>query len=214
MHFWLWKDRVLQGHTWSVSLFCSSSFPVGLSVSQSGTIWYIRLHSWPQKYLLFLVCTHLFCHLHFFWFGRSECSAAAVSLLKDSDSHSLCSLPHERAALRNMFASFVCLIKHVIVFELLLSLRFYETWIMSGNAKMCCRGEECMRKTWLVTFTHSSRSLTMKQLFTLYILGWNRRQHNNNNNNFDDLFLNFSFCRSVFQHISFVIKAGICWTYM
>lgn len=71
------------------------------------------VHSWPQKYWLFLVHTHLSCHLHFFWFGRSFffTSAALVSCVKIliiflTISHNLCSLPQYRVALmKHVFLS-------------------------------------------------------------------------------------------------------------
>lgn len=106
-------------------------------------VWHNLVHGWPQKYWLFLVHTHLSCHLHFFWFGRSFFfffftsvrSAALVSCVKIliiflTISHNLCSLPQDRVAL----------MKHVFLSLCLFDQECNPFWAWSQNRNWVCYG--------------------------------------------------------------------------
>lgn len=80
--FWLWRDapRV----TRPASLFFILTFPKGpIPVARFGTIWSIRLHSWPQEYWLFSVHTRISYLLSFafFWVWLILCWHQRVQLV-------------------------------------------------------------------------------------------------------------------------------------
>lgn len=144
---------MLRGHTWSTSLFRIFTFPEGLfpwpSLAQSGTSYCIVGHkntgcSW------FALISPVICIFSGLadYLLTSVRSAVVVSCSKIPIifliSHNLCSFPQHRVVLRNMFTLSVCLIKHVIIFELGLS-KFHEMWIMSGNENIC---SEARHKEW------------------------------------------------------------------
>lgn len=60
---------------------CAESLnsPEPIPMAQSGTIWYITLHSWPPNDWLLSACAHHSFLLLFFWFGCSLLTSAIVA---------------------------------------------------------------------------------------------------------------------------------------
>lgn len=153
---------MLWGHAWSTSLSRIFTFPKGPfpwpSLAQSGTSYYIVGHkntgcSWCAL-ISPVICISSGLADYLLTSMRSaavvSCSKILIIFLIP---HNLCSLPQDRVIIRNMFTFSVCLIKHVIIFELGLP-KFHEMWILSGNANMC---SEARHKKWERFFFHQGR---------------------------------------------------------
>jgi len=128
MYFWLERDGMLRGHTWSPVLFFNFTFPKDIFswpvLTQCGTSDCIVGHKNTGcsrcKVIPPIICS---------FFGLADhllTSAAAVSCSKVHILFSQCFVSVSTRRRVKLFTSFLCLIKHVIVFELDPPQQFHE----------------------------------------------------------------------------------------